>query len=114
MTAERIVLLEKEHGIFYKPFLFYTAKRDKDIASVDDLPSTTEGLLEFISDERIREFAGEGHRFYDARRMGLKINIQGYQPFDIANFVFPIPANEINAGFCTQQNEGWESGLPQR
>lgn len=97
-----------------KDYLFYTAKRDKDIASVDDLPSTTEGLLEFISDERIREFAGEGHRFYDARRMGLKINIQGYQPFDIANFVFPIPADEINAGFCTQQNEGWESGLPQR
>lgn len=97
-----------------KDYLFYTAKRDKDIASVDDLPNTTEELLEFIADERIREFAGEGHRFYDARRMGLKINIQGYQPFDIANFVFPIPADEINAGFCTQQNEGWEDGLPQR
>ncbi len=95
-----------------KDYLLYTAKRDKDITSVDDLPSTKEELLSFIADERIREFAAEGHRFYDARRMGLTVSIPGYKPFDIAKFVFPIPADEINAGFCTQQNEGWENALP--
>ena len=95
-------------------YLYYTAKRDKDITSAEQLPDTMEGLLAFIADERVREFAGEGHRFYDARRMGLKLNLQAYEkPFAIENFVFPIPANEINAGFCTEQNENWEAGLPQ-
>ena len=95
-------------------YLYYTAKRDKDISSADMLPSTSEELLEFIADERVREFAGEGHRYYDARRMGLKLKLQGFSnPFDVASFVFPIPADEINAGFCKQQNEGWADGLPE-
>ena len=95
-------------------YLFYTAKRDKDITSADMLPDNTSDLLDFIADERVREFAGEGHRFYDARRMGLKLDLQGSSsPFDVAKFVFPIPSSEINAGFCTQQNEGWEDGLPE-
>lgn len=94
-------------------YLFYTAKRDKDLTSADQLPGTTEELLAFIADERVREFAGEGHRFMEARRMGLKLNLQDFaKPFDIANFVFPIPAREINAGFCTEQNENWQAGLP--
>lgn len=94
-------------------YLFYTAKRNKDLTSADQLPGTTEDLLAFIADERVREFAGEGHRFMEARRMGIKLNLQNFaNPFDIANFVFPIPASEINAGFCTEQNENWEAGLP--
>ena len=93
-------------------YLMYTAKRNESITDASQLPSTREDLLTFISEERIREFAGEGHRFYDARRMGDVIYLQGYEPFDIAKFVFPIPADEINAGFCTQQNEGWDAALP--
>lgn len=93
-------------------YLMYTAKRNEDL-DMSDLPSTKDGLLEFISEERIREFAGEGHRFYDARRMGEKIEGIGTVPFDIQKFVFPIPAAEINAGYCTQQNDGWADNLPQ-
>lgn len=95
-------------------YLFYTAKRNKNITSASELPDNTADLLKFISEERIREFAGEGHRFYDARRMGEVIEMAGFMPFDIAKFVFPIPSAEINAGFCTQQNDGWEAGLPTR
>ena len=95
-------------------YLFYTAKRDKDLTAADQLPGTTEDLLAFIADERVREFAGEGHRFMEARRMGLELYLQDFaNPFDIANFVFPIPASEINAGFCTEQNENWQAGLPE-
>lgn len=93
-------------------YLYYTAKRNKDLTK-SELPDDKDGLLKFISEERIREFAGEGHRFYDARRMGDKISNIGSTPFDIQKFVFPIPAAEINAGFCDQQNEGWENQLPQ-
>lgn len=94
-------------------YLFYTAKRNKSIAASTELPNNTNDLLAFISDERIREFAGEGHRFYDARRMGDKILNVGTTPFDIKRFVFPIPAAEINAGFCNQQNDGWDNNLPE-
>lgn len=94
-------------------YLYYTAKRDKSIADATELPNNTNDLLAFISDERIREFAGEGHRFYDARRMGDKILNVGTTPFDIKKFVFPIPAAEINAGFCNQQNDGWDKNLPE-
>lgn len=95
-------------------YLYYTAKRNKDITSAQMLPDSTDELLQYIADERVREFLGEGHRFFDARRMNLKIELQNFdKPFDIANFVFPIPATEISAGFCTQQNEGWETRLPQ-
>ena len=59
-------------------------------------------------------YAREGHRFYDARRMGDIIRMDGFEPFDIAKFVFPIPSAEINAGFCGPQNEGWSDGLPTR
>lgn len=94
-------------------YLYYTAKRDKSISASSELPDNTADLLTFISEERIREFAGEGHRFYDARRMGDLISNVGTTPFDIKKFVFPIPAAEINAGFCNQQNDGWEENLPE-
>lgn len=94
-------------------YLFYTAKRNKAITAPEQLPSTSANLLAFISEERIREFFAEGHRFYDARRMGDLVSSEYYKDFDIAKFVFPIPADEINAGACTQQNEGWNNNLPE-
>lgn len=93
-------------------YLLYTAKRNTAIQTVGDLPSTSADLLQFISQERIREFFEEGHRFYDARRMGDKINADNYSGFDIQKFVFPIPEAEINAGFGITQNTGWEDNLP--
>lgn len=93
-------------------YLFYTAKRDKDITSASELPDNTADLLAFIADERVREFFGEGHRFFDARRMGLKISGDQFSDWDIQKFCFPIPASEINSGSGCQQNTGWEDNLP--
>lgn len=94
--------------------LFYTAKRNEAIKSATELPATKAALLKFISEENVREFFEEGHRWYDVRRTGEKItpNVTGVTNFNVAGFVYPIPANEINAGFCTEQNTDWASGLP--
>lgn len=93
-------------------YLLYTAKRDSSITSVADLPSTKATLLTFISDERIREFMGEGHRFYDARRMGDKVSANNFSNWEIKNFVFPIPAAEVNTGTGCEQNTDWSDYLP--
>ena len=95
--------------------LFYTAKRNPAIKSASELPSAKDALIKFISEENIREFFEEGHRWYDVRRTGEKItpNVTGVTGFDVSAFVYPIPADEINAGYCDQQNEGWSDGLPQ-
>lgn len=95
--------------------LFYTAKRNPAIKSGSELPSAKDALIKFISEENIREFFEEGHRWYDVRRTGEKItpNVTGVTGFDVSAFVYPIPADEINAGYCDQQNEGWSDGLPQ-
>ncbi|MDD2492051.1 MAG: RagB/SusD family nutrient uptake outer membrane protein [Bacteroidales bacterium] len=92
--------------------LLYTAKRDSDINSINDLPNTKEALLSFIEDERIREFFQEGHRMYDLRRTGKAANIGGNSQFIFANFVYPIPVSEINAGFGVVQNPNWHANLP--
>lgn len=49
---------------------------------------------------------------YNIRACPLKTYI--CTTFRPANFVFPIPAAEINAGFMKDQNTGWEDGLPER
>lgn len=104
-----------------KKYLGYTAKRDTQYAAEDGtcdltkLPNTKEELLEFIWKENTREFFGEGHFLFDARRLDKTITVKGGKCTDFkpANFVFPIPSAEINAGFMKEQNEGWEDGLPQ-
>jgi tetratricopeptide (TPR) repeat protein len=92
--------------------LLYTAKRDTDITSISDLPATQNELLDFIEEERIREFFTEGHRFYDLRRTGAIASIAGDEQFKAANFVYPIPSEEINSGFGVTQNENWSDKLP--
>lgn len=104
-----------------RQYLGYTAKRDKQYAAEDGtcdlskLPAGKDALLEFIWNENAREFFGEGHFLFDARRLDKTITVMGGRctTFKPANFVFPIPAAEINAGFMTDQNTGWEDGLPQ-
>lgn len=95
--------------------LFYTAKRNKDISNAAQLPGDSEGLLEFISKERRREFFEEGFRWYDARRTGERIMVSNgaYRDFNVAAFVYPIPASEINSGFGVTQNPGWEENMPE-
>lgn len=99
--------------------LAYTVKRDISFVDEDGnvdvskLPDSKEKMMSFIQDEYTRELFQEGHRWFDARRWGLKLNCAKFKNFDVSNFVFPIPADEINAGFCTQQNDGWEDSLPE-
>lgn len=94
--------------------LLNTAKRNPAIRTEDDLPGTKEALLAFIAEERQRELFEEGHRWYDARRTGEKIEVADgkYKNFNVWSFVFPIPAGEINAGFGTQQNPNWVNAMP--
>lgn len=94
--------------------LLFTAKRDSNISSEADLPATKTGLLDFINDERVRELYLEGFRWFDARRQGLKITVATtIANYDVAKFVYPIPADEINSGFGAEQNAGWEDNLPE-
>lgn len=94
--------------------LLYTAKRNTAIETVGDLPATTQEILAFIAEERRREFFEEGFRWFDVRRTGELISVANgsYPDFDVAAFVYPIPASEINSGFGVTQNPGWENTLP--
>ena len=100
--------------------LLTVAKRNADITSVDDLPATADELKSFIKDERARELFQEGLRLYDLRRWDEAADVFAYQApniaftytgYKISNFVFPIPAAEINSGFGVEQND-WSGTLP--
>lgn len=103
-------------------YVGYTAKRDSQYAAeegscdLSKLPSDKDALLEFIWKENTREFLGEGHFYSEARRLDKTVTVMAgtCTTFRPANFVFPIPAAEINAGFMKDQNTGWEDGLPER
>ena len=103
-------------------YVGYTAKRDSQYATeegtcdLSKLPSDKDALLQFIWEENTREFLGEGHFYSEARRLDKTITVMNgtCTTFRPANFVFPIPASEINAGFMKDQNTGWEDGLPVR
>ena len=94
--------------------LFYTAKRNKDITSKSELPASKEVLIQFVSDERVREFFQEGHRYFDLRRTGEKVTIAGVKDYQISKFVFPIPDEEVQAGFGVEQNIGWSDLKPKK
>ncbi|MDE6023546.1 MAG: RagB/SusD family nutrient uptake outer membrane protein [Muribaculaceae bacterium] len=105
-----------------KEALLVVAKRNLDITSVDDLPSTKDELLSFLRDESARELFQEGHRLFDIRRWGVKGNAYAYNSpnitftfndVDLSNVIFPIPVDEINAGFGVEQTPNWEAGRPQ-
>lgn len=95
-----------------RDYLFYTAKRNLALTSPDDLPADRDGILDFIVAERVREFNAEGHYYFDARRMGLKVSTGSFSNWDISRFCFPIPEAEINAGFGCEQNKDWSDNLP--
>lgn len=105
-----------------KEALLVVAKRNNDIKTVADLPSTKDELLSFLQDECAREKFQEGHRLWDLRRWGVKADVYAtgapdiqftYTDYNISDFVFPIPVDEINAGFGVTQND-WSKTLPNR
>lgn len=106
-----------------KDALLVVAKRNLDITSVSDLPSTKEDLLAFLRNESARELFQEGHRLFDIRRWGVKSNAFAYNSPNIAftftnadfsHVIFPIPVDEINSGFGVEQTPDWDNGLPQQ
>lgn len=101
--------------------LLVVAKRNNAITSVDDLPSSQSGLLEFLHNERARELFQEGFRLWDLRRWNIACNLDAigaptimfnYTNQHVGDLVFPIPANEVNAGFGVTQNSTWSSSMP--
>ncbi|MDE6631743.1 MAG: RagB/SusD family nutrient uptake outer membrane protein [Muribaculaceae bacterium] len=102
--------------------LLVVAKRNLDITKVEDLPATKDELLSFLRDESARELFQEGHRLFDIRRWGVKGNAYAFnapnidftfKDVDLSNVIFPIPDDEINAGFGVEQTPGWADGRPQ-
>lgn len=102
--------------------LLAVAKRDNAITSIEDLPSTVDGMMSFIRDERARELFQEGHRFWDLRRWNVTTNVNAYDAPNInyviknvklGDVVFPVPDSEINTGFGVTQNDSWNSTRPQ-
>ncbi|MDR1780237.1 MAG: RagB/SusD family nutrient uptake outer membrane protein [Tannerella sp.] len=71
-------------------------------------------IIPIIQNARKLELVQEGHRLFDARRWGLKIDVVHgrYKNFDPSLFCYPIPQYEINAGFGVEQTAGWEQYLP--
>ncbi|MDR1937966.1 MAG: RagB/SusD family nutrient uptake outer membrane protein, partial [Tannerellaceae bacterium] len=71
-------------------------------------------ILRQIQEERKWETLQEGHRFFDARRWKLKIDVYGgvYHEFDIAKFCYPVPADEVNSGYGVTQTDNWAAALP--
>ena len=95
-------------------YLFQIAKRNPDLTKAS-IPTDKAGLLKFISTERRRELFQEGHRWFDLRRTGeIMTRAGGSFPinnWDASKFVYPIPANEINASGIAQ-NDSWDAALP--
>ncbi len=101
--------------------LLTVAKRNPVYQSASDLPASEADLMEFLKEERARELFQEGHRLYDLRRWDVKADVYASSPssvtwmisgYDISDLVYPIPDDEINAGYGVTQNEGWASTLP--
>ena len=71
-------------------------------------------ILPLILRERALELVQEGLRFFDARRLGEKIDVAdgAYPAFDAARFAYPVPVKEINANAGVEQTPGWEENLP--
>lgn len=100
--------------------LLTVARRNADITSVGDLPSTANDLMAFIKDERARELFQEGLRLYDLRRWDERAEVYAYgapsvsftfSDYQISNLLFPIPSAEITSGFGVEQND-WSGTLP--
>lgn len=76
--------------------------------------SSGETLLNDITNERRKELAFEGNRFFDLNRLGLDINRSAqfpteaqYIPADDYRRIMPIPLYEMNANPNMEQNTGY-------
>ena len=91
------------------------SQRDADLVE-SDVPTEKVALLDWIALERAKELFGEGHRMFDLRRTGADLNrgaddVYPIYGFDMTNFFYPIPQDEVNASGLPQ-SEGWEAQVP--
>lgn len=95
------------------------------VATTLNMPTITNSTQAYkaILDERRVEFAFEGHRYLDLKRIGAKAGVQGVDrytkdcepygacslPINDHRFTLPIPSQEINANptIKDQQNPGY-------
>lgn len=98
-----------------KNYLTFTAKRNAKFES-DILPTlnSKDDIMAFLQNERIREFIGEGHYWFDARRLGYKVQSNYYNEFDIQKFMLPIPEDEMSANVGIEQNTDWSNNVPKK
>lgn len=78
--------------------------------------SSKDALIQAIMDERFKELAFEGHRFWDLKRRSLPVQrlaSDAPKPTSVTlsaddyHFVLPIPNSEIAGNPLIQQNEGY-------
>lgn len=95
-----------------KNLLEVASKRNPDLD--ENAIKEDASIIPLILKERRLELVQEGHRFFDARRSGEKIDVSNgdYTNFDIAKFVYPIPAKEVNAAAGVTQTPNWDANLP--
>ncbi len=80
--------------------------RVRDRVGLPNITSTGSTLTQDIWDERRRELAGEGHRFFDQVRTGETFTIDGFTAGK--NELFPIPLIEMQlTGNFWSQNPGY-------
>lgn len=87
-------------------------------ANLSTAETNKTAIMQWIMDERFRELAGEGHRWFDLRRW----HMAGYitlsnaffnslapadMEFKINNLLFPIPTNETEVNPNVEQNPGY-------
>jgi hypothetical protein len=86
-----------------------------------DFPTTETSavvIMQWIMDERLRELAGEGQRWFDLRRWStqgiITLNNAFFSPtvpinmnYQDKNIFFPIPSTEIDVNVNVQQNPGY-------
>ena len=101
-----------DYGKAKEKLLEVAAKRNPDLDDSEIAEDQT--IIDVIDKERKLELVQEGHRFFDAKRLGKIISVEdvSYTNFNIAKFVYPIPSFEVNSGFGVIQTEGWSDNLP--
>lgn len=104
--------MSKKYDEAKESLLAVAAKRNLDLDT--ETIKADASIIPVITKERKLELLEEGHRFFDARRLGEIISVSNgsKKNFDIAKFVFPVPAKEINSGAGVEQTKGWDANLP--
>ncbi|WP_238531712.1 RagB/SusD family nutrient uptake outer membrane protein [Nitritalea halalkaliphila] len=84
----------------------------KALRGLEPMELTGDAILEEILLERLKEFAFEGHRFFDLKRLGRDID-KSYLgpnssvPFTDFRILPPIPQREIDGNPNLNQNVGY-------